>query len=339
MKFPVEIPFHLFSSCVPVKGIVRSAIYDLQRDDFEYIPNSLYDILIEYKNKSFSELIEKVETANEKKILKDYFNFLFEKEFIFFSKLDSEFFPKYNIEYFKPYNFSCVVIDVKEIDFEYLECLKFEIINSMVECIVFRFINQTEITIENIVKVFNDIPVRTIQLFVDDRIEINDSFFEKMIALNSRIFTILKYNSKKETVKEIKNGVVISTQRDVINTKMKINNITDFDVNMELFMESKLYNNFFNKRVYINLKGEIYRTENDLVKFGNINSISLLSLSKNKKFNKFWNIIKDQIEICKDCEYRYMCVDNREPLYKNESNLWVLDGSCKYNPYQGKWNV
>lgn len=267
MQFPIDIPFHLFSSCIPVKGGVRSVIYDLQREEFDYIPNSLYDILFEYKNISFSNLLEKFKTAEDKKNLEDYFNFLFEKEFIFFSKLDSEFFPEYNIEYFKPYNFSCLIIDVKEINLKYLKHLKIEIINSKIECIVFRFINQSEKIIETIVELFNDIPVRTIQLFVDDKKEINNAFFEKMILLNKRVSTILKYNSKKETVKKIKNGIVISTIRNVIDTKMTINSIADFDVNMDLFMESNLYNNFFNKRAYINLDGDIFRTENDLVPF------------------------------------------------------------------------
>lgn len=337
MQFPVDIPFHLFSSCIPVKGTVRSAIYDLQREDFEYIPNSLYDILFEFKNISYSNLLDKFETIEDKKNLEDYFNFLFQKEFIFFSKLNCEFFPEYNIEYFKPYNFSCLIIDIKVIHLEYLKHLKIEITNSKVECIVFRFIDPTENNIETIVKLFNDIPVRTIQLFVDDKKEIINSFFEKIILLNNRVSTILKYNSKKEAVKKIQKGIVISSKRDVLNSKMKINSIADFDVNMELFMESKLYNNFYNKRAYIDLKGDVYRTENDLVFFGNINSSSLLNIAKEKKFKEFWNITKDKIEICKDCEYRYMCVDNRLPLFKNDSNLWVLEGVCNYDPYKAIW--
>jgi hypothetical protein len=48
-------------------------------------------------------------------------------------------------------------------------------------------------------------------------------------------------------------------------------------------------------------------------------------------------VFKDEIAICKDCEYRYMCVDSRLPLYQNEDNLWVLEGECNYNPYTSEW--
>ena len=40
----------LFSCCIPVKGSARGAIYDLQRDDIELVPNSLVDF-ISYINK------------------------------------------------------------------------------------------------------------------------------------------------------------------------------------------------------------------------------------------------------------------------------------------------
>ena len=46
MSFPLHIPFHVYSNCIPIKGNLRSAIYDLQRNDFDYIPNSLFEILI-----------------------------------------------------------------------------------------------------------------------------------------------------------------------------------------------------------------------------------------------------------------------------------------------------
>ncbi len=338
MQFPIDIPFHLFSSCIPVKGVLRSIIYDLQRNNFEYIPNSMYDVLMEFKNLTVGELIEKADNDEEKNILINYFDFLYKQEFIFFSKLESNLFPEYKIEFHKPYNFSCLIIDLNIFDFSYFEKLKFEISNSHIECIIFRFINLKEFEIENTLDYFNDIPVRTIQIFIDKNVNIKDSFFDKIISLNNRVTTILLYNSNKESYKNIKNGLLVQTKRDVINSKMSIISIADFDINIDLFMESKLFNNFYFKRVYINLIGDIFKTENDLTTFGNIKSTSLFSLKSDKKFQKFWNIKKDDISICKDCEYRYMCVDSRKPLFKNQYNLWVLEGTCNYDPYTSKWN-
>jgi SPASM domain peptide maturase of grasp-with-spasm system len=339
MKFPIDIPFHLFASCVPVKGVVRSVIYDLHRNHFEYIPNSLFDMLTDFKDITFSDLLEKIDTEEEKKILVNYFEFLLEKEFVFFSKFNSNFFPKYSADFCKPYNISCLVIDIDSNSIEELNRLKSEIINTKIECLVFRFFVADEFEIKRVISFFNDIPVRIIQLFVEDKIHIENSFFEDLIDLNSRLSVVLKYNAAKGAIQDLRNGVLVETERNVISTRMKINDISDFDINMDLFMESHLYNNFFNKRAYINSNGDIYRYENDNLTFGNINSTSLLDSLKTEKFKEYWNINKDQVFICKDCEYKYMCVDNREPLYKNDLDLWVLEGDCNYNPSIGKWNI
>lgn len=48
----------------------------------------------------------------------------------------------------------------------------------------------------------------------------------------------------------------------------------------------------------------------------------------------FWGLSKDKIDICKDCEYRYVCNDCR-PI---SSSLHDRGKICSYNPYTGKWD-
>ena len=61
----------------------------------------------------------------------------------------------------------------------------------------------------------------------------------------------------------------------------------------------------------------------------------------NKKFNgclykKLWFIKKDDIEICKDCEFRYNCTDCR--AFTIENNVYSKPLKCNYNPYTNEWN-
>jgi|AntRauTorckE5430_2_1112549.scaffolds.fasta_scaffold03484_7 hypothetical protein len=46
-----QLYFQLFACCLPVKGSSRSVVCDIQRNDYQLIPNILYDILIDYKIK------------------------------------------------------------------------------------------------------------------------------------------------------------------------------------------------------------------------------------------------------------------------------------------------
>lgn len=57
---------------------------------------------------------------------------------------------------------------------------------------------------------------------------------------------------------------------------------------------------------------------------------------KNGAFSDLWHINKDKIKVCKDCEYRYMCVDNRIPIKEAEGEFF-FSTECNYNPYIGKW--
>ena len=68
--------------------------------------------------------------------------------------------------------------------------------------------------------------------------------------------------------------------------------------------------------------------------FGHISNISLLSVVENLEFKKKWNIKKDQIEICKVCEFRYICTDCR--AYTTDG-LYSKPLKCNYDPYKGEW--
>jgi hypothetical protein len=49
-----------------------------------------------------------------------------------------------------------------------------------------------------------------------------------------------------------------------------------------------------------------------------------------------YTVSKTDLDICKDCEFRHMCVDNRLP-YKRSEKEWYHKIECNYNPYIAKW--
>lgn len=118
-------------------------------------------------------------------------------------------------------------------------------------------------------------------------------------------------------------------------------NIDSFEVNNLFFNEAKNKNVFFYKRGYISFNGEF---SNSIMNFEH--SIQINSLQKTNHFNTFissekfienGNAKKDATDICKHCEYRYNCVDNRIPLKKkNTPNEWYHPSECDYNPYIGE---
>lgn len=78
-----------------------------------------------------------------------------------------------------------------------------------------------------------------------------------------------------------------------------------------------------------------------LQSFGNIKDTTLEDALNHKDFKKYWNLTKDKIEVCKDCEFRYICTDCRAYTERTHENEKGLDTSkplkCGYNPYTGEW--
>ena len=74
----------LFANCIPVKGISRSLICDLQRNDYELIPTSLCEILLRFTVFDLMDLLA-VYGESEKETLTEYIKFLENNSFGFWT--------------------------------------------------------------------------------------------------------------------------------------------------------------------------------------------------------------------------------------------------------------
>lgn len=81
------------------------------------------------------------------------------------------------------------------------------------------------------------------------------------------------------------------------------------------------------------IMGERFINRKFNVKTHGINEILNEYLKKD-----LWSISRDNIEVCRDCEYRYVCKDCR-PIAIEQGKLNGRGTICKYNPYKRKWEV
>jgi radical SAM protein with 4Fe4S-binding SPASM domain len=70
---------------------------------------------------------------------------------------------------------------------------------------------------------------------------------------------------------------------------------------------------------------------------GNVKEENLTRIVSGEKMLKIWRLTKDQVEGCKDCEYRYVCQDCRPLAYGINKNVYEKSPRCTYNPYTGEW--
>jgi SPASM domain peptide maturase of grasp-with-spasm system len=70
--------------------------------------------------------------------------------------------------------------------------------------------------------------------------------------------------------------------------------------------------------------------------FGNIKDTTLQEAIEKPGFKDLWFVHKDQIDVCKDCEFRHLCMDCR-CFIKDPENIYSQPAKCTYNPYICKW--
>jgi len=70
--------------------------------------------------------------------------------------------------------------------------------------------------------------------------------------------------------------------------------------------------------------------------FGNIKNTTLQKVLKHPDLKKYWNIKKDDVAVCKDCEFRHICTDCRA-YTENPDDIYSKPLKCGYNPYTNVW--
>jgi len=113
-----------------------------------------------------------------------------------------------------------------------------------------------------------------------------------------------------------------------------------FSCNIMMFRESQRHHTYFNRKLYIGLNGEIKNAPECEEDFGCIENLSspgkLKEIIVTPEFQKYWYVHKELCDVCKVCEFRHICVDNRLPQQRKDES-WYHKEECNYNPYIGKW--
>lgn len=117
--------------------------------------------------------------------------------------------------------------------------------------------------------------------------------------------------------------------------------LKNVNLNRIFYLETKSHNSCLHKKISIDSEGNIRNCPSMPQSFGNIKDTTLEEALNHKDFKKYWNLTKDHIEVCKDCEFRYICTDCRAYTERTHTNSEGLDTSkplkCGYDPYTGEW--
>jgi SPASM domain peptide maturase of grasp-with-spasm system len=333
----------LFANCIPIKGATRSVVCDLGRNNYDFIPNDLFNVLEQNEGKTIAE-IKLFYDCKYDDIIDEYFDFLLQKEYVFLT-YNPELYPKLNTEFHMPFSVSNAIIDIGEKSnaIEILE--KLEKINC--KFIEIRFFSKFNIKyisqVLDFIKQSKSI-TSSIGFIIQNSEIITNDFLRNLLQINPIISYFIVSNATENKFIEpinAKMGYIYYTMHKIHdNSHCGLIDSSNFVVNIKLHTESLNYNSCLNKKISIDKDGNIKNCPSMPQSFGNIKDTSLEEALNHPDFKKYWNVTKDMISICKDCEFRHICTDCRAYTERN-----TFDGEidlskplkCGYNPYTNEW--
>jgi SPASM domain peptide maturase of grasp-with-spasm system len=333
-----EYYFKLFQCCIPVKGYARSLICDLQRGKLHLIPNSLIDV-VNIAKEGTVKTVKSYFNNGQDEVINSYFDFLVLNELGFYcDESELKLFPDLNLEWKSPHTITNALIDIKDKypsnylnlsnQLDVLSCRSVEI----------RFYTPFIIDdIHEILSSFDCSQLECIYLLICYNQHCTVEDYEKLVLKYGRIEQITVHSCLEDKDEYFNTKKVIYSSKS-ITSDLCCGIITPayFSSNLELFTEAQLHNTCLNRKIAIDVDGNIKNCPSMPHSYGNIKDTTLQEALEHPDFKKYWYIHKDQIEVCKDCEFRYICTDCRAYL-EDPHNLYSKPLKCGYNPYTCEW--
>lgn len=343
-----NIIYKLYADIIPVKGYSRSILFDTTKNRYWYIPNELYGILT--KEIDFEKLQEAY--PQDLKTLKEYKKFLQKNDLIFEILYDEiQAFPPINMNWHTPVRITNMIIDIDaETSFGSLSNINGDIGKLGVEAILFRCYSEERLPeLKKYVIFLNADPhnrLRDIQLEISlpEKLRSEKTKADlREIAKLPVVSTVTVYTlNRKLTKHPVRDGKIHYRQKSVRGPKNCGTIQGNMDaVNLEIISESMHHNSCLNCKLSIDASGNIKNCPSMKESFGNIGDTALEESVRHQDFKRYWNLTKDDIEGCKDCEFRYICTDCRAYTERTHTDEAGRDLSkplkCGYDPYTGEW--
>lgn len=325
---------HLYPNCIPVMGATHIVFYDLEKQQFKrFSKNELFE----------AEEIKTLRVFDPDKMHKDGVGLLQLHQMIFSTAASSHLPSIQPSSFYKwkhPSMITNAIVELSQQN-DLLTRAGFGKLLLFLEKLLCKHVSfriMDSIDAEHfflIVKAIQEAAIHSVQFILPYKQEWDTDECGDLIMHNPKIKWVIFESSPFK--RNLENKIFFFEHP----VKPSIRKDPDqFMVNVFLFSESQLHHNYFNRKLFVGPGGEIKNAPECLEILGNIKEMDcpqqLIDLVKTVAFQKYWFVTKDRCEVCKDCEFRYMCMDNRVPQQR-ENGYWYHLQQCNYDPYTGSW--
>jgi SPASM domain peptide maturase of grasp-with-spasm system len=332
----------LFGNVQIISGNQRSLVVDTFRNKYYLVPNTFATFVKRHKKNRIQDIYSKYPDT-QWEIITEYIDFLIQKDLVYLTDnpLDIKKFSSMSLEW-DYYGLICNFV----LELRSMEILKsmHEVITELNEhsCMYIQLIFHCTLKNSDLYKIaefFKETEFISIELFFQyeeqNKLENIDHFF----LIHQRFSKITLFNSPLEKIQNFMQGfssLIHSSQNDINSIRCGLIDPIFFTTNLLHFTESQHHNTCLNRKISIDINGDIKNCPSMAKSYGNIRDTKLIDVVNNPEFQKVWHIKKDEINKCKDCEFRHICTDCRAYI-ENPDDQYSAPLKCGYNPYTCEW--
>lgn len=325
--------FNLYSYCLPVKGKRRAVVCNLHRNVIQPVPLIVYDFLKKVEDERCLESFIIKFSRSEREVINEYINFLYHNEFGYFSSSPVLAYKPELPEFQKEGLVTNAIVDFNKNSTHKLERIVPQLSELGCKAIEVRYFDNinTE-TFERAVGVISDCGFDKIEFLLKKNDDFDLDYFVKINIEHPNLFKVTLSSASENVIYNKENLVVIYTTEVISNeTKCGVTGELYCIAESKLFWESHHFNNCLYKKISVDKGGKIKNCPSMNEDFGSVETVDLRSVIELDSFKKYWKINKDSIEVCCECELRYVCQDCRAyTVYTDRINSKPL--KCRYNP-------
>lgn len=332
--------FLCFACCIPVQGHARSILCDLQRGSFLFIPNILVEILELCRERTIEQVYEHYGNEHNEQV-DEYFQYLIDHQYGFYTD-EPQRFPPMSLDWRNPKVITNCLVDFDVETRHDLTDLNGQLSALGCEALELRFFYSLDIAaLAERLQPFHDSTLRSINVVVGYHPSLEIEALKELLVLQKRVRHITVHSSPdREEFLTVDMQTSLQYTREPIDSEACCGNVSSryFSCNVSAFTEARRFNNCLNRKIGIDKRGAIRNCPSMPRSYGQLGATPLAEAIADPEFRKPWGITKDQVLVCQDCEFRYICHDCRAYL-KEPGEPLAKPAKCRYNPYEARWEL
>lgn len=344
--------FALHADCIPVRGAKNSAIYDLGRGRIVTFPTPFFEVLHSMEGR-YTRSDWAADTAAEggdATRIAEFVRYLIANELGAFGH-DAGRFPEIPRGFERPGRIQNAIVDVDQ------RIPDFERVLGQLDGLGCEFVQIRAYStrlgpddVDFLARAARHKSIRSLELLVGYHEGFDDSTLSRIVREHLLIVRLVLHGAPADRILEVRFGAGnddgifeirrVFLIRERIASSDRCGRIVPAAIqppSVPLFHELLAFNGCLNGKISIDAEGNIKNCPSFGVSFGNVASRALADVVRDPGFRRPWQISKDEIEVCRDCEFRYGCTDCRAFLVR-PGDLYSKPAKCGYDPYSGTWS-